>query len=79
MKNFTHKTYEKILYNDEIGYESEQVSDGDLSSEDSYLNQPSETPHKEDLIEQELLDSDFTESEIEIDSDSLIKEILRNE
>ncbi|MFQ9249579.1 MAG: hypothetical protein ACLR3R_20235 [Clostridium paraputrificum] len=78
VKNFTHKTYEKILYNDEIGYESEVVSDGDLSSEEDYLKTPSETPHKEDLIEEELIDDSFTESDISIDSDLLIKEILRD-
>ena len=78
VKNFTHKTYEKILYNDEIGYENEDVSDGGLNSKEGYLNQPSESIHKEDLIEEELLDDSFTESDVSIDSDLLIKEILRD-
>lgn len=72
-KNFTHKIYDRILYNDEI---MSDEHDGGSGVETVNSESSSEHLGPEDLIEEEILDEEFTDSEIKIDSESLIKEIL---
>lgn len=78
-KSFTHKTLDKILYNDEIEYESQDSisTDSDEPNDETFRNDKSNS--LEDNIESGELSDEFSYEDASAISETIMKEILGND